>query len=505
MFLISFGPSGSSIAGMAQGSRNNDDKLAHFQAVTGLEDSSLCAQILQAYNWDLDLAVGSITDGGMHDDVAFTSFDHVASDTMAGPSSSPFDGTNRVNMPLEEAGFRRNHAVVPHQAGPGLVWRVATLPFSVIRGSYNVMYGAFGLGMWIAGGILTHSLGALGLVGQQQRDTQRGEGASPLLPTSYGATEALAFVRSFEREYGEYHPAFETTSFMDALRRAREEYKFLLVYLHSPDHENTPAFIEQTLCSELVVQFLNENFIVWGGNIRASEGFRMSNSLKASTFPFCAVVMASANNRVALLQQLEGPRSGPSLISALQKVLEEQGASLVAARMEEEERQLNRRLRDEQDAAYRAALQADQERERQRQEEADRMAFEMAEAERKRKEEEEAAAKAAQEAAERQAAMDLRRQQKAMALGSEPEKGPDVTEVLIRFPNGERKGRRFHSTATISSIYDYVDTLPDFDARSYKLVSNFPRVVYGTDKLGLTLKDAGLHSRASLYIEIEDE
>lgn len=77
--------------------------------------------------------------------------------------------------------------------------------------------------------------------------------------------------------------------------------------------------------------------------------------------------------------------------------------------------------------------------------------------------------------------------------------------MLVRFPNGERKGRRFHSTATISSIYDYVDSLPDFDARSYKLVSNFPRVVYGTDKLGLTLKDAGLHSRASLFIQIEDE
>lgn len=495
---------------MAQGSRDNDDKVAHFQAVTGLQDSSLCAQILQAYNWDLDLAVGAMADGNMHDNAAFTIFDNNADQTMdasAGPSSSSYDGGNRVNMPPEEAlpaNANRNHALVPRQTGPGLIWRVATLPFSVVRGSYNVMYGAFGLGMWIAGGILTHSLGALG-VGAQHRDTQRGEGASPLLPTSYGAVEALDFVRSFEREYGDYHPAFETTSFMDALRRARDQYKFLFVYLHSPDHENTPPFVEQTLCSELVVQFLNENFIAWGGNIRASEGYRMSNSLKASTFPFCAVVMASANQRVALLQQLEGPRSAANLISAVTKVLEEQGASLVAARIEEEERQVNRRLRDEQDAAYQAALQADQERERQRQEEAERLAFEKAEAERKQREEEAAAAKAAREAGEKQAALEQKRQQKALALGPEPEKGSDVTEVLIRFPNGERKGRRFHATATISSIYDYVDSLPEFNARSYKLVSNFPRVVYGSDMLGLSLKDAGLHPRASLYIQIEDD
>lgn len=59
-------------------------------------------------------------------------------------------------------------------------------------------------------------------------------------------------------------------------------------------------------------------------------------------------------------QQVEGPRSAAELVSILQKVVEEQGAVLVASRVEEEERQMNRRLREEQDAAFRAALQADQ-------------------------------------------------------------------------------------------------------------------------------------------------
>ncbi len=57
---------------------------------------------------------------------------------------------------------------------------------------------------------------------------------------------------------------------------------------------------------------------------------------------------------------MEGPRSAAELVSILQRVVEEQGVALVAARVEEEERQLNRRLREEQDAAYQAALQADQ-------------------------------------------------------------------------------------------------------------------------------------------------
>jgi hypothetical protein len=53
-----------------------------------------------------------------------------------------------------------------------------------------------------------------------------------------------------------------------------------------------------------VVQFVNENFVAWGGDVRTSEGFQMSNNLKASTFPFCAVVMGSSNQRIALLQHV---------------------------------------------------------------------------------------------------------------------------------------------------------------------------------------------------------
>ena len=78
----------------------------------------------------------------------------------------------------------------------------------------------------------------------------------------------------------------------------------LFVYLHSPDHPDVPGFCSGCLCSDLVAEFVNTNFVCWGGSVRRSEGFKMSNSLKASRFPFCAVVMAAANNRIALLQQV---------------------------------------------------------------------------------------------------------------------------------------------------------------------------------------------------------
>lgn len=51
------------------------------------------------------------------------------------------------------------------------------------------------------------------------------------------------------------------------------------------------------------------------------------------------------------------------------------------------------------------------------------------EAERKRREEEEAQVRAAHEAAEKEAALAKQRQEKALSLGAEPEKAPDVTQV----------------------------------------------------------------------------
>ena len=62
----------------------------------------------------------------------------------------------------------------------------------------------------------------------------------------------------------------------------------------------------------------------------------------------------------SLSPQVEGPKSPEEMLTILQKVLEESAPVLVAARLDAEERRNNTRLREEQDAAYRAALEADQ-------------------------------------------------------------------------------------------------------------------------------------------------
>ncbi|CAK8572200.1 unnamed protein product [Lathyrus sativus] len=456
------------------------DKLAYFQAITGLEDVDLCTEILAAHGWDLELAISSFT-------------------TTSNPTTAP--GGDDVNNNNNLQSSSQSEPPLPPPP-PGLAWKIIKLPVSVISGSLGLISGAVGLGLWAAGGVLSYSLGFMGLGSGSGSASSSSSASAPLVSVSAATTEAMDFVAAFERDYGTTKPNFVSEGFMDALQRSRNSFKLLFVYLHSPDHPDTPLFCRRTLCSDGFAEFVNQNFVCWGGSIRASEGFKMSNSLKASRFPFCALVMAATNQRIALLQQVEGPKSPEEMLVTLQRVLEESSPVLVAARLDAEERRNNARLREEQDAAYRAALEADQARERQRREEEERLAREAAEAERKLKEEEEARERAAREAAEKQAALAKLREEKAQSLGEEPEKGPNVTQVLVRFPNGVRKERRFNSTVTIQSLYDYVDSLGCLEVENYSLVSSFPRVVYGQEKLTLSLKEAGLHPQASLFVEL---
>ncbi|KAK9053063.1 hypothetical protein SSX86_029693 [Deinandra increscens subsp. villosa] len=93
-------------------------------------------------------------------------------------------------------------------------------------------------------------------------------------------------------------------------------------------------------------------------------------------------------------------------------------------------------------------------------------------------------------------------EKKALSLGPEPEKWPDVTQVLVRLPNGERKGRRFHCSVTLQSVYDFVDSSGCIEVGSYTLVNFFPRVLYGEDDLSSTLEVLGLCPQASLFVEL---
>ncbi|KAK0586693.1 hypothetical protein LWI29_010880 [Acer saccharum] len=386
----------------------------------------------------------------------------------------------------------------------GMVRRMVGLPRSILGGFSRVM--GHGIDLMGIGGRRHHH--------QPLNFHQPQHQQEPLV-----VPDEWAFLSSFEQQYGSMHPFFYACQFMEALKMAEDEHKFMFVYLHSPEHPFTPSFCRETLCSELVVQFLNANFVCWAALADRGEGLQMAATLRPASFPFCAVVAPAPGNSLAVLQQMEGPISPAELVEILQRTVEEQGLAFGGARAineeerrrarakEEEKMRADRQLREEQDAAYLAALQIDKEKEKLKHQPPGGRVQKQVEASNKLPDHDRFRHNPTQNrygngkiTASKTRYTDHQKETTTTNQGRDPQA---TTQVLIRFPNGERREQSFSCTDKIQSIYRYIDSLGLPGVGNYKLISSFPRRVYGVDQMGITLKDAGLHPRASLFLELQ--
>ncbi|KAG7954513.1 hypothetical protein I3843_11G022700 [Carya illinoinensis] len=312
--------------------------------------------------------------------------------------------------------------------------------------------------------------------------------------------EEWEFLASFEQQYGSYHPFFYACRFMAALKLAEDDHKFMFMYLHSPEHPFTPPFCRETLSSELAVQFLDANFICWGALANRGEGLQMATMLMPTSFPFCAVIAPAPGDSIAVLQQMEGPISPAELVGILQRTVEEQGLAFGSGRAKLEEKMIaDRRLREEQDAAYMASLQIDREKEKLKNLRPGERVQKPAEAPTRASYDNLRNSKK-QNGKVKEVAITKETHHKEVAKRGNDDP-PQATQILIRFPSGERREQSFASTDKVQSIYRYIDSLGLAGIGNYRLISSFPRKVYGVDQMGMTLRDCGLHPRASLFLE----
>jgi FAS-associated factor 2 len=300
------------------------------------------------------------------------------------------------------------------------------------------------------------------------------------------------FLSQFESTYGHIHPAFICGPFQSACNQAKAENKLLIIYLHSPNHQDTSVFCRNILCNEQIVQYFNVNFLCWAGNVFNSEPFKVSNTLKASSYPFLAVicynVTSNSRNGITVLEKIEGIIDVENLLERLTQTLENYGPILDAAHFEIQERETNRQIREEQDRAFEESLAEDQERERKAREE-NRKIMEQLEKEKREKQLED---KKLQE-------IERKRQRCRERLPIEPEAGDEgITQLLIRLTDGSRLQRRFKTTDTLQVVFDFIDSSPH-NLNEYELVTNFPRKVFNDPQV--TLKEAGLFPQASLFVQ----
>lgn len=322
-------------------------------------------------------------------------------------------------------------------------------------------------------------------------------------PRRDARSEADRFLRDFEHTYGFTHPTFFDGGYTQALTTAKKELKYALIILCSEEHDDNDKFCRETLTNAEVLDFLNhQGVIVWGGNVRNTEAYQVSNTLQATTYPFLAMI-ALQNNKMAVIDRMEGPIPPASMIRRMESVITRVGPSLNALRMEREQRELERRLRQEQDHAYQSSLLADQEKERK--------------------------AAEAREEKERQLKDKQHREELkknyihhlvALFKKDNVDGAEKTTKISFRLADGERVIRKFRGSDSLEVLYQFVeayphlnDTLVQVDQPPHDYVypynftihSPFPRTIYHPDPETKISDVKGLWPSATLIVDTNDE
>eukprot|EP00985_Skeletonema_marinoi_P029802 scaffold29135_cov81-Skeletonema_marinoi.AAC.1 len=278
----------------------------------------------------------------------------------------------------------------------------------------------------------------------------------------------------------------------------------LLLYLHSPLHNQGTKFIHNFLCHPQLLKLLNdntENGVVkcFGASVHSADGQRLRDMMEVTSFPFMALLSvksSSSNNNISmeLLLRLESTQLftiQPSQITTYLNTAITQHAQIIA---EETARRLQReedaRLREEQNREYQEALLADQMREMERNERNER--------ERREREEEEERVRLVL-VKEQSRLEDARR---ILELsGGEPDVGTKVGVARMRFtlPNGKKVDRRFHSSDTVEVLRAFLTLHLEetgVEIKNFGLSTSFPKKTFGEEDNTLTLEEAGLAPQA---------
>ena len=297
---------------------------------------------------------------------------------------------------------------------------------------------------------------------------------------------------------------FVQLSHRDALSVAKTETKLLFLYLHAPMHHESEVFCSQVLASPEVSTFVNDNFIAWGGSLRDGDAHALAAEVNPSAYPYVALLdSVSHGGGASLVMSCEGFIDTDGLIGVFEEALAGQTSVLNDARARHAEADANRRLREEQDAAFAESLARDAARAREAEEQRRKEEEERAREEEARRVEAEELRRREDAERERVRAIESRRVAKASSLREEPEEGAEgVSKLAIRLPDGSRAARRFHSSDTIADVYDFVDTLDELDEVEYSLISNFPRRNFPRGDT-TSLLDAGAHPNGALFVQIE--
>ena len=367
---------------------------------------------------------------------------------------------------------------------PPLLFQILLAPFDIltkiVRGSFSI------LGFFLS--FLPRLFSRILVERHQARIRSE---RRPLSPPD----TAARFTREFEDIYGSHKLPFFEGGYAQAFDIVKRDLKFLLVVILSTEHDDTSAFVEETLLSTEVAEYVNghqKDILIWAGNVQDSEAYHVSSVLNCTKFPFTALIAPTPQDSatsVSTIAQIMGLVSPSNYVIQLRQAIDQQRPILAQYKIQRSEQQAARNLREEQNSAYERSLAVDRARAKQRKE---------AETAKAQAENE---ARARAEAAQREAQKAQQwKKWRARSIAAEPgAEAKNTTRVSIRMASGERLVRRFDVQASTEELYAFVECYEilksDQDEAvskpeayqhnySFRLVSPMPRAVYDVTEAG---------------------
>ncbi|EDW77267.1 uncharacterized protein Dwil_GK18177 [Drosophila willistoni] len=448
------------------------EKVLQFQDLTGIDDMNRCRDVLIRHSWDIEVAFQEHLNIREGRPTMFAASTDVRAPTVI--NDRFLQQVFSANMP----GGRTISRVGP--AGPvprnftGFVGYVINFVFQYFYSTFSSIVSAF---VNFGGGneqrIVTDPLG-----------------------------DVMKFIREYYERYPE-HPVFYQGTYAQALNDAKQELRFLIVYLHKDPTKNpdVDTFCRETLASPSVIEYINTHTLLWGCDVSSPEGYRVMQSITVRNFPLMAMISLRAN-RMTVVGRFEGDCTAEGLLRRLRAVVAANEVWLSQARADRLERNFTQTLRRQQDLAYEQSLLADEEKERQKQRELDAVRQQQEAVEQERR-----AAELRKE--------NIARQKIELARFVPTEPPVDVMgsiAVVFKLPSGKRLERRFRETDTILEVYYFLFCHPD-SPDEFEITTNFPkRVLYSNadcnpaegcftnENINKTLRDVGLKNREVLFV-----
>ena len=264
-------------------SAEQQQSIQMFSEISQITDVQVALEILEENNWDVDQAVDRLMGGG-------------GGSNVGSSGSSSASGLNDVGMGVINAGLSsrsRSSSSNSNRANAGN------------SNNNNAQVGS------------TANNRSASNAGTRTRNQPTNPAFEMVLaplrwlfqtrPVSVNRElDTRKFLAEFDTQYGNQHPTFMEGSYQTAVQRAFQQSKFLLIYIHSPMHEDTPRFCHQVMCTQSFAQFANENFVCWSGRVWDPEAYDLSHQLRASSFPFVALLVCQSERVVQIADRVQG-------------------------------------------------------------------------------------------------------------------------------------------------------------------------------------------------------